>query len=405
MSFPGTGPWTIDGQTYIYLPYKLTLPLAPTGGLLYYPMPVPITNNAIIGSSCNPDLSDLRFTDVNGNLLYHEIVNGYLSTGLSYPMANGFFFVQIPSISASTNTIIYCFYGCSSQTQHTRSWQSNVWVENGSQNFAAVYHFNKNGVFSYLDSTINENDLQQWPGNGNHTAQVVLSTASLPCGLLGAYTGYQGVLSAADSTSLEITGPNITEESWIIPTSQTVASEWIGKYTPQTYNNGYYMEYLNTEGLGCEFGFFNGASYANNPRIDTTTTIPLNIPTYIAGVLNNGTVNGEAGILCYYNSLNQPGTYPYQTGSDTITADTSLLLIGFARGGNSFNYGTIFEIRLSKITRSQSYLTYTNTVLSTVGSGITWSTNALLLNGNPNISVPNGVYYPKSKLFISSSVI
>jgi hypothetical protein len=258
------------------------------------------------------------------------------------------------------------YFGSILQQQHTRAWQANVW----DANFMAVWHFSKNNALCYTDSTANQNDLVQWPGNANKTAQVTQSGIALPCGQFGCYIGYQGVLSANDSPSLEITGSYLMEESWIHPLSTTPASEWMGKLTPQANTNGYYMEYLNTEGLGCEFGFFNDGSYYNNPRVNTTTAIPLNVWTYIVGMLNNGSVNGEAGILCYYNASVQPGTYPYQTGSDIVSADNSPFLIGYNTGGNSFNYGSIGEMRLSNIARSSAYMNYVYNQLSVANAGL-----------------------------------
>ena len=360
-------PVNLDGQ--LYGNGALLTLRSPPSNLTNYPVPIVITGNTQMGKVCNPDGGDIRFMDVNGNLLYHQIVSFSVTGGA----ASGLWFVNVPNLSPHTQ--IWCLFGAPAQTQHNRAWQANVW----DQYFAAVYHFSQNGTLSLLDATANKNDLELWPGNANKSATVIASTTMLGCGLTGAYLGYQGVLVAVDSPSLNITGKNLTEESWILPLSTSPASEWIGKYTPQNPENtlcGYYMEYLNVEGLGCEFGYFNNVSYTDNPRLNTTTSIPLNTITYIAGELTNGISSVS------YNGVNQPGTLPYQTGPDSITEDTSSLFIGFGQGGNSFNYGTVFETRVSSIARSAAWITYTDTVLSSATGGVASMESPSLLNNN-----------------------
>jgi YD repeat-containing protein len=142
-----------------------------------------VANGGYVGKS---DGSDILFT-ASDELpkLNHEIESYNPATG------NVIAWVQVPSLSNSTDTVLYAYYGnasASNQQNPTGVWDSN---------YTAVYHLGLNGALSLNDSTTNGNTL-------TNTNSVVSANAQISTG--ASFNGSNNYLSAASLTNPPTSG-------------------------------------------------------------------------------------------------------------------------------------------------------------------------------------------------------
>jgi MSHA biogenesis protein MshQ len=152
-----------------------------------FPLCVQISGDADIGGVCRPDGADLRFADADGNLLYAQKESFSVLSGA----AAGLFWVRVPSISASADTTIYCYYG--NQQANAQSGSSSVW----DANFQGVWHLDEASA-PFFDSS----------GCGNNGS----NTTNLPTPVTGLLGGAQlfgrssvNYIAVGDSPSLGTT--------------------------------------------------------------------------------------------------------------------------------------------------------------------------------------------------------
>jgi hypothetical protein len=123
------------------------------------------------------------------------------------------YWVQVPTVSHTTDTVIYLFYGNSSISTD-QSNKSGVW----DSNYVLVSHLSNNaGNTTVSDSTSNGNNLTNQSNTSNKTAAGAIGN-----GLT--YNGSSDYSSIANNTSLNIQGSTITLEVWAKPTNSTPSS-------------------------------------------------------------------------------------------------------------------------------------------------------------------------------------
>ncbi len=349
-------PVNLDGQ--VYGNGALLSLRSPPSNLTNYPVPIVITGNTQMGKVCNSDGSDIRFMDVNGNLLYHQIVSFSVTGGA----ASGLWFVNVPNLTPHTQ--IWCLFGAPAQTQHNRAWQANVW----DQYFAAVYHFSQNGTLSLLDATANGKNLSVYQGSP------VVSDSQLGCGMSGVQTG--GADGDLNAPPFNLTNTPLTIETWLLPNAGASAGEFLSQLTYPAPSKRYGFDFEFVSG-GVMLNMFNGTSLSPTSSVTVATAISTVSPTYVTTTLSAGT-NGTVNI--YYNgALEATGTPP--SGSPAIVTDSTPFLIGTFPGGNFF-HGAQFCVRVSNIARSAAWITYTDTVLSSATGGVASMESPSLLNNN-----------------------
>ena len=349
-------PVNLDGQ--VYGNGALLSLRSPPSNLTNYPVPIVITGNTQMGKVCNSDGSDIRFMDVNGNLLYHQIVSFSVTGGA----ASGLWFVNVPNLTPHTQ--IWCLFGAPAQTQHNRAWQANVW----DQYFAAVYHFSQNGTLSLLDATANGKNLSVYQGSP------VVSDSQLGCGMSGVQTG--GADGDLNAPPFNLSNTPLTIETWLLPNAGASAGEFLSQLTYPAPSKRYGFDFEFVSG-GVMLNMFNGTSLSPTSSVTVATAISTVSPTYVTTTLSAGT-NGTVNI--YYNgALEATGTPP--SGSPAIVTDSTPFLIGTFPGGNFF-HGAQFCVRVSNIARSAAWITYTDTVLSSATGGVASMESPSLLNNN-----------------------
>ena len=144
------------------------------------------------GGPVQTDGDDIMFT-LDGTQLSHEIELYDGSTGKLIA------WVKIPSLSHTTDTDFYMYYGnsaCTSQQDAT-----NVWDDN----YRMVQHLEETSGTQY-DSTVNDNDGASYGGLDENAA-----------GKIDGADDFDGddYIHIANSNSLNITGDKLTLEAWV----------------------------------------------------------------------------------------------------------------------------------------------------------------------------------------------
>lgn len=338
------------------------------------------------------------------------------------------FWVKIPSLSHTTDSVIYMFYSKSSVTSD-QSNVTGVW----DSNYALVSHLSDSAATSAVaDSTSNANNL---------TNQVNTSNKSVG-GKIGnglTYNGSSDYSSVDNNSSINIQGSSITLEVWANPTNSTAASSE-RLIVKEVSGNGYpYVNYglfrassgssqitfwISTGGSYTyvsggstsagtwthAVGVYNGSSmtlYVNGTSVGTApksgnigssnTPLVLGADTatsmeYFNGVLDEARISNSARsadwIATGYNNENSPSTF-YTVGSDasggpnlTSLSPTSGLL-GASVTINGTNFGS---------TQGSSTITFNGTPATVTN----WSATSIV------VTVPSGATTGNAIVTVSS---
>ncbi len=183
--------------------------------LTNFPALVSIANdNDLKNHVTSPSGYDLVFADAAGNPLDHEIESWDGGTGTIVA------WVRIPSLSSTTDTVIYAWYGSSEVTSSLEN-KTGVW----DSNFKGVWHLGNGSTLTTNDSTSNGNN-----GTNNGAtagAGQVDGGASLD--------GANDYISVPNSSSLQPTG-DFTITAWINPAK---TENWQGIVFKSYIGGGY----------------------------------------------------------------------------------------------------------------------------------------------------------------------
>jgi hypothetical protein len=307
--------------------------------LTNFPVLISLASDTNLSSFASSTGNDILFTSADGvTKLSHEVESYSSSTGQLVAWVN------IPSLTPATNTIVYMYFGnstaTSSQQNVTGTWNSN---------FAGVYHF-PSTVGWENDSTANANNVTL--NNNNIPTPDV--TGEVGSGIL---MNFNKALQAPSSTSLNITGP-LTLEGWIYFGSSTVVSNINNSlvYGDSSNNNNDIAYQLALFGNGngtVNIRTSDGVGGNLYPSYSTDYVATLATSTWYHVVT---TYTGTQWLLylngTLVNSVNSTTTPPGLTGPFDIGGSSS--------GGNlSFSGSvpaTIDEIRISSVARSTDWI-------------------------------------------------
>jgi len=272
---------------------------------------------------------DIIVGSVSGSAYNFERVIWSASSG-----SGGEWWAEIPTLSHSSNTTFYVFYGNASVTtdQQSSPWDSN---------YAMVQHLPNGSSLTANDSTANANN----GTNANATA----TTGEIDGG--AAFNGSNADIDFGLASSLQITG-NITAELWFNATS------W-----PPT-GNDYVM-------------FDEGYSFGSNTRGWELRLYNFSSTNYIYWDTNTGSIHG-----CSASTTTSTGTWHHLVGTWNGTAWTAYLdgvqfctstdsqapqnnsvhvvagALGSSIGNPFFNFpGSLDELRVSNTNRSVDWIT------------------------------------------------
>jgi len=238
--------------------------------------------------------------------------------------------VRIPSLSNSTDKVIYVYYGYAgaNEPNNLTTWSSA---------YRAVYHLQSYSN-PMTDSTVNL----------NHAAPQNMNASDSVAAKIGRGVDLNGVdeymTVAGTSASLQITG-NLTLSAWMRPQSLT-RNEYdrlISKKNTWNGANGYELEFNASAGIdrAAIGGGGNNQALAGAPGFSTNWT-------YMTGVVGDpDTTHGRI----YVNGVNR-------TTDDTIgalAAGTETFCIG-STYTNALFQGTLDEVRVQSVARSAGWI-------------------------------------------------
>jgi uncharacterized repeat protein (TIGR01451 family) len=333
-----------------------------------FPVLVSITDANLSGNA-QSDADDILFTSSDGTTkIDHELE--------SYTSASGVLvaWVEVPSLSASSNTVIYMYYGNASATNQqnvTGTWNSN---------YKGVWHLNA----SYLDATSNNND-------GTNTGTTSAT---------GKISGARGFVRSNGADYITISGKlgspaDITLSAWAYLSSPDGSGSEvisIGDYVALRMD-------LTTDGTE---GFtYNGSDWS----VTTSSSSHAGAWHHLVYTFSDA---GNSQKLYADGTQIASSTY---TGSISYSGLGTNTYIGkHGNGGTNMDFdGTIDEVRVSNTARSAGWILteYRNqnspSTFYSVGSQQqmkTWDGGAGTDNwGDANNWNPNGV--PTSSDFVS----
>ena len=294
------------------------------------------------GSVQNSSGYDIAFFS-NSSLttqLKHELISYTATTGAVE------IWVKIPSLSYTSNTIIYIAYG-NSGISTDQSDAANVW----DSNHKGVWHLTESPSGTLYDSTSNNNDLTS---SGSMDSSDLVS-AKFGNGLI--FNGSNQYLSIADNDSLSITGA-LTLSCWMnMPNNPASANEGvIAKYRNMTgYSNqrsyeltitpnGYPYAVISSNGTFTS-GNYSEVTYVGD-RADGNWHLfhvvfnpSTSLSIYIDGGAYSATNTTSIVSSCYN------GTAPFAIAHQLDTANA-----------NYYANATIDEVRVSSTNRSTSWI-------------------------------------------------
>jgi hypothetical protein len=278
----------------------------------------------------SPNGYDIIFTsDAAGvNKLDHEIESYDPVTGTVN------FWVRVPALSHSTDTVIYMQYGSSAVTT-TLENKAGVW----DSNYLGVWHLPKAGGLTAKDSTADGN-------NGTITG------ASGIQGVIDGGASFNGsgqFIDVGNGSSLQITGTSLTIEAWI-KTSESNPAPWeriLAKETPG--NTDPFLAYglirhsgTNLLNLGIATG---GAG--TGVGLDSHSSLTMGAWTHVVGSYDGSTLR------IFMNGVLDNQTAA--TGNITSTNQDVVLGADTASNIEYFN-GSMDEVRLSNVARSSGWV-------------------------------------------------
>jgi len=319
-----------------------------------FPVLISIGSDVNLSSNAQTDGDDILFTLSDGTTkLSHEIEVYTTATGELVA------WVKVPSLSGSSDTTIYMYYGygsASNQESVSNTWDSN---------FIAVWHLAEDpsittdgdcggGSVEVCDSTGNNND-----ADTIGTSPTVI-TAQIENGLdLDGTLTTGGYLAPPIGSGLNITGSQITLEGWMrTPVGGVDGDEAVINKLPVVLGDlSDYPYLLGVEGFG-------GSLDGTNCRISASGgDVRVNIAAVPRGVW--------VYLVCRYDGSNVD-TFVNNSliVSSPLTGSINIgsgIRLG-ARRDNRRYEGDMDELRISDIVRSDDWLTTTYNNQNSPGS-------------------------------------
>ena len=294
-----------------------------SANLTDFPVLVGLASDADLASDAQDDGDDILFTSSNGtSKLSHEIERFNGGTGELVA------WVKVPTLSSSTDTDIYMYYGNS--------------LASNQQNTAGVWDSNYRAVWHLKETTGGTNAIKDSTSNANHGTDGGNPTLGAT-GKIGNCVRFDGTddhIAVPSSASLKL-GSGLTIEAWI---RINVWGDWadIVFKGGGSENNSDYQFALVTTGLAWD------GTYAGTWRTKYFNTTQ-NTGTWIYVALTHDTVT----VRCYR------GGSEISSQSDPGAIYQSDYQLGISReGAASYGWlnGRIDEVRISNIARSAGWI-------------------------------------------------
>ncbi len=311
-----------------------------------FPLYVKVDGDPDIGASALGNGYDIRFTDSDGNTLLDYERESF---GVGGGMANGSFWVNVPSISPTGGAKIYMYYG--NPTASDASNAEAVW----DSNYMAVQHLQEDpsaAAPQIIDSTAYNHD---------GTCYGSMTSDDQVPGMINGSLDFDDTdldyVNCGTSTELNdaISTGSFTAECWVKTTQSPSlrAAEFVWKYHP---------------------GFILRMGTAGNPNLWVYDADGTGSGRSHSTVVNDGDWHHVVGVRdtaagqlkVYVDSILEAGS----DNTDDLTSTRSLLL------GQRFNGvwldGILDEVRVSDIARSSEWINFQYANVSQADNELTW---------------------------------
>ncbi len=263
--------------------------------------------------------------------------------------------VKIPSLSNTTDTVIYAFYGNPAITTN-QATASAVW----DANFTGVYHFATITPTSVADSTSNAN-------NALLNSQVVSSAS----GQIGSAASFAGASTAAhfEIPAAVLNSNQGTISLWLNTNQAAVAGQnWVTGAQIDSANEFHFIHWATSLNSTITGWVYNGTDY----RVDLSNTalaLPINTWQHVAYTWNKST-NTQ---VIYLNGAAVSTT----TTSFTPYSPVSNFWVGSESSNPSYSFGGLMdEVKFSNINRSASWIATEFANQSSPGTFVTLGSEA-----------------------------
>jgi RHS repeat-associated protein len=297
------------------------------------------TNFPVLVSATYADMATTgnggHVTNANGyDIIFTSDSAG--SSGLSfeqesYSASNGkiVYWIKIPSLSHTSDTTIYMFYGNSSVTTD-QSNKTAVW----DSNYTGVWHLSETSGQQH-DST----------SNGNNSTSVSL-TAEGTAGQIGGSDQFNGSSNKVELPNVVLTSA-FSLETWMYPTTITTS----GRILAKAYSSNaspwinYALAFDTSSSQKVSVSFVN--SSGTSEGLTSTAAVPLNQWTHLVG-----TYDGSNLRLYINGSLDSTAT-----ASGTVATVSQVTEIGYNNVYSSQSFtGKLDEVRMSSAARSSDWI-------------------------------------------------
>ncbi len=300
------------------------------GSLTNFPVLINLSSDPDLSAHAQSSGNDILFTDSTGrNLLPFEIENYNNATGSLQAWVN------ISSLSSTSDTIIYMYYGnpsATSQANGTGTWNTN---------YKGVWHLpTSSGSLTTNDSTSTGN-------NGTN------SGASPTTGQIDGAASFNGTSNYIRMASTyTVSSTSLTISMWLNPTALPPSGYADELFTQrQTAGNGDADFGTDLLSNGTLFFYNSSNAYAQSSECTSTATASTGTWTLYTAVVDST----NAAIYLYVNGI--PNTICTLTDPLTNNGSTSLRSgYEFDSGNTQFYSGIIDELEFSNSVRSPGWI-------------------------------------------------
>jgi MSHA biogenesis protein MshQ len=310
-----SGPsWYSSAWTYRKLITINSSQVSGSSNLTNFPVLISLGSDANLSGSAQASGNDILFTDSSGtNKLNHQIETYVSGTGQLVA------WVEVPSVSPTTNTGIYLYYGNASATNQQNT--TGVW----DSNYKAVYHFANGSTLSTSDSTANGANL------------ITGGSPSATNGQISGAISFSGT-NYAKGAGGTITGA-ITMEGWFYP--KAVGGVLIAGDSGATGAQGDYSVAMS-----------GGGNLVST--IDGVNDFPTMSPSYSLNAWNQFAVTADGSHINYY--INGALAAASSVTREPVGNATYIFLGQGDIFGDSSYVGNLDEIRISSTARSAGWI-------------------------------------------------
>ena len=296
-----------------------------TATLTNFPLLVNVTDSDLQTNALSSG-DDILFTGEDGTSLLDYEIESYDTTG--HLVA----WVEIPSLSDTTDTVIYLYYGNSLASSLENA--NGVW----DSNYVMVQHLNET-TGDHLDSTSNPNDgTASVTTQGSATGQIngadefdITALDSIDCG---------------NDTSLQITG-SMTVEAWAYSDNSADPNRILSK--DKTGTAGKFILWENTDG-DLAFIVADDSGAADPWYRAKGSSVPEGVWFHVVGVYDADPVTPQVRLYVDGSEVDAV------TGPAYLNSTVETVTIGVSSNAAHHWTGMIDEVRISDTARSAEWI-------------------------------------------------